>query len=81
MRSKEAVAEQILTKQSVTKANNLTAKDLAAGCTANVVLISPEKIYVANAGDSRSAMILNGKSIALSEDHKPSLKREEERII
>ena len=75
------MAEQILTKQSVTKANNLTAKDLAAGRTANVVLISPEKIYVANAGDSRSTMILNGKSIALSEDHKPSLKREEERII
>lgn len=52
-----------------------------AGCTANVVLITPEKIYVANAGDSRSALIQNNKVVVLSEDHKPSLKREEERII
>ena len=27
-----------------------------AGCTANVVLITKEKIYIANAGDSRSIL-------------------------
>ena len=52
-----------------------------AGCTANVVLITPTKIYIANAGDSRSALMKQSGSVCLSEDHKPSLKREEERIL
>ncbi len=33
-----------------------------AGCTANVVLITPEFIYCANAGDSRSVACVNGKT-------------------
>jgi len=41
------------------------------GCTANVVLITPEKFYIANAGDSRSALSRSGKVIPLSIDHKP----------
>ena len=41
------------------------------GCTANVVLITPKKIYVANAGDSRSVLCRNGETIPLSIDHKP----------
>lgn len=42
-----------------------------AGCTANVVLITPKFIYCANAGDSRSVASINTKTQALSEDHKP----------
>lgn len=42
-----------------------------AGCTANVVLITPEFIYCANAGDSRSIASVNGKVVELSKDHKP----------
>ena len=34
------------------KQNNV----LVAGCTANVVLVTPDKIYCANAGDSRSVL-------------------------
>ena len=41
------------------------------GCTANVLLITPDKFYVANAGDSRSVLCRSGKCIDLSEDHKP----------
>ena len=43
----------------------------ACGCTANVLLITKDKYYVANAGDSRSALCRNGKTIQLSDDHKP----------
>lgn len=42
-----------------------------AGCTANVVLITPEYIYCANAGDSRSVASIKGETKELSKDHKP----------
>ena len=57
-------------------------KDVAsfAGCTCNVVLISDNIVYCANAGDSRS-IITNGKQVLpLNSDHKPSLPVEKERI-
>ena len=41
------------------------------GCTANVLLITPEKYFIANSGDSRSALCRGGKLIVFSEDHKP----------
>jgi serine/threonine protein phosphatase PrpC len=44
---------------------------LSTGCTANVVLITPTKIYTANAGDSRSVLSRSGNALALSYDHKP----------
>ena len=34
-----------------------------SGCTANVVLITPENIYCANVGDSRSIMCKSGKCV------------------
>ena len=43
----------------------------SVGCTANVVMINGNKIIVANAGDSRSALSRNGQTIELSKDHKP----------
>ena len=42
-----------------------------AGCTSNVILITPEFIYCANAGDSRSVTRINGEMKELSKDHKP----------
>lgn len=43
-----------------------------AGCTANVCLLTPEFIYVANAGDSRSVCCTSkGETKELSKDHKP----------
>jgi len=50
------------------------------GCTANVCLVSKEHIVVANAGDSRAVLCRGGRSVPLSEDHKPSLRRERDRI-
>ena len=52
-----------------------------AGCTANVVLITQEHIYVANAGDSRCvARMKDGRAVDFSVDHKPSLPSEQARI-
>lgn len=52
-----------------------------AGCTAVVLLITPDKYYVANAGDSRCVLYTNEKKvIALSEDHKPDNDLEKKRI-
>ena len=42
-----------------------------AGCTANVVLITPQWIYCANSGDSRAVASVSKEAKALSFDHKP----------
>lgn len=51
-----------------------------AGCTACVALIAKNELYVANSGDSRCIILSGGTAHALSEDHKPELDRERERI-
>jgi protein phosphatase 1G len=51
-----------------------------AGCTACVCLIAKGVIYCANAGDSRCVLFSKGQAIALSEDHKPDLDSEKNRI-
>jgi len=52
-----------------------------SGCTAIAALITHDnKIYVANAGDSRSVISVKGESKPLSFDHKPGNDIEKERI-
>ncbi|KAJ6325202.1 hypothetical protein OIU76_012314 [Salix suchowensis] len=43
----------------------------AAGSTAVVAVVTPEKIIVSNCGDSRAVFCRNGVAIPLSSDHKP----------
>ena len=51
------------------------------GCTSNVVLITPQKIFCANAGDSRSILVSKSTTVTeLSHDHKPGNTDEEARI-
>lgn len=60
------------------------------GSTAIIVLVDcgdesplharPRSVIVANCGDSRAILCRGGKAVELSEDHKPELPREEERI-
>lgn len=50
------------------------------GCAANVVLITPDEIYCANAGDCRAVLSRNGGEIPLSKDHKPKNEEEKKRI-
>lgn len=52
-----------------------------AGCTANVVLVTKNEVYVANAGDARCYLVTkDGKFEALSEDHKPDNPKELARV-
>ena len=52
-----------------------------AGCTACVVLLTPDTIYCANSGDSRAILVNKaGKVTELSHDHKPDDPGEMKRI-
>lgn len=51
-----------------------------SGCTASVGIISSKKIYVGNAGDSRSVLGVKGRAKPLSFDHKPQNEGEKARI-
>ena len=55
---------------------------LMTGCTATVCLIDEanKKLFFANAGDSRSLLCKNGIAYAMSNDHKPDLDSEKNRI-
>ena len=62
--------------------NTLEQSDRSGSC-ALVSLIFDNKIYIANLGDSRAIMSINGgtKVKALTNDHKPSNPREYERAV
>ncbi|KAF2840807.1 putative serine/threonine phosphatase 2C ptc2 [Patellaria atrata CBS 101060] len=51
-----------------------------SGCTASVGIITHDKIYVGNAGDSRSVLGIKGRAKPLSFDHKPQNEGEKARI-
>jgi serine/threonine protein phosphatase PrpC len=63
-------------KQNQYSAENMEGK----GCTANVLMIVNNLLICANAGDSRCVAAENGRAVPLSFDHKPTLKKERERI-
>ncbi|CAH9073197.1 unnamed protein product [Cuscuta europaea] len=52
----------------------------AVGSTAVVAIVTPDKIIVANCGDSRAVLCRNGKAIPLSNDQKPDRPDELNRI-
>eukprot|EP00884_Botryococcus_braunii_P007934 jgi/Botrbrau1/17141/Bobra.0157s0038.2 len=53
---------------------------IAAGCTAIVAVLEGNRLYVANAGDSRAVLCRRNIAIALSTDHKPASDTERDRI-
>lgn len=69
------------THNDVVYSDYLKQMESQAGCTATVALITPNEIYCANAGDSRTVMCERGMAIDLSKDHKPDLPEERARII
>lgn len=52
-----------------------------SGCTATTALFTNKKIFVANAGDSRTVLGVKGTAKAMSFDHKPDNEGERARII
>lgn len=67
---KKALIETFL---SIDKTLEKESFAMDAGCTANVVLITKDRIFCANAGDSRAILAQTGnRAVALSEDHKPN---------
>ncbi|KAM7199523.1 Protein phosphatase 2C domain containing protein [Naviculisporaceae sp. PSN 640] len=60
--------------------NDPKYEEEVSGCTACVGLITEDKIYIANAGDSRSVLGVKGRAKPLSFDHKPSNEGEKARI-
>lgn len=60
--------------------NDPRYEDEASGCTASVGIVSADKIYAANAGDSRSVLGVKGRAKPLSFDHKPQDEGEKARI-
>ncbi|KAK9238214.1 phosphatase 2C-like domain-containing protein [Lipomyces kononenkoae] len=51
-----------------------------SGCTATTILITDNRIYCANAGDSRTVLGVKGQAKPLSYDHKPQNEGEKARI-
>jgi len=51
-----------------------------SGTTAIVGLLRGEDLFIGNLGDCRAVLSHNGKALELSEDQKPTLTREQERI-
>lgn len=60
--------------------NDEAIKEQMAGSTAITVLIKDNKLYCANAGDSRAIACRNGQLVTLSSDHKPNNPEEMDRI-
>lgn len=55
-------------------------EDEVSGCTACVGLVTEDKLYIANAGDSRGVLGIKGRAKPLSVDHKPQNEGEKARI-
>ena len=50
------------------------------GCTASVCVIDEKTAYFANSGDSRAIIAKNGVAYPMTNDHKPELDEEKNRI-
>ena len=83
LRSPDGIKEVIRISRNLSNDHEVEADSslIVAGCTSIVALIHRNTIYVANAGDSRCVLSRGGKAIDLSQDHKPNLPEETDRIL
>lgn len=61
----------------------LLPKDISFNCgsTALVILKKDTTLYIANVGDSRATMSCDNKAVPITEDHKPDVQSEYDRIV
>ncbi|KAJ3650221.1 hypothetical protein Zmor_021921 [Zophobas morio] len=59
----------------------MTSGEDKSGTTAVCAFVSPRLIYIANCGDSRAVLCRAGSPVFTTQDHKPSLPSERERIV
>lgn len=59
----------------------MTSGEDKSGTTAVCVFVSPRLIYIANCGDSRAVLCRSGSPVFSTQDHKPGLPTERERIV
>lgn len=52
-----------------------------SGTTAVCAFISPKGLFIANCGDSRAVLCRNGNPAFSTQDHKPGLPSERDRIV
>ncbi|EJF63408.1 PP2C-domain-containing protein [Dichomitus squalens] len=77
---KESLKNAFLGTDEDIRSNPEFSRD-ASGATAVAALLTKDgKIYVANAGDSRSVICVRGEAKQLSYDHKPQNEKEKSRI-
>jgi len=77
-----ALKNAFLTADEKMRGEDPDFKQDGSGCTAVAALITnDDKLYVANAGDSRSVLSVKGKAKPLSFDHKPQNETEKSRIV
>jgi protein phosphatase 2C len=77
---KEVTDFTVLPKLSDCRCELRTPQCDAVGSTAVVSIVTPDKIIVANCGDSRAVLCRNGVVLPLSSDHKPDRPDELRRI-
>lgn len=58
----------------------ITAYSMSTGCTSCVAIITEQKIFCANSGDSRCVLARGATAVEMSEDHKPDNVGEKKRI-
>ncbi|KAK9875420.1 hypothetical protein WA026_007813 [Henosepilachna vigintioctopunctata] len=59
----------------------LSSGEDRSGTTAVCAFVSPRLIYIANCGDSRAVLCRQGEPVFSTQDHKPALPSEQDRIV
>lgn len=80
----EALRTEEVRKQLANSLGDGTTGEAIAndqGCAALLSVLIGSDIYIANAGDCRCVLGVNGQSVQLTTDHKPSLPEERDRIL
>eukprot|EP01064_Diplonema_japonicum_P029055 TRINITY_DN460_c1_g1_i1.p1 TRINITY_DN460_c1_g1~~TRINITY_DN460_c1_g1_i1.p1 ORF type:complete len:367 (+),score=71.63 TRINITY_DN460_c1_g1_i1:68-1168(+) len=71
-----------MTEGFISVDRELRRERVVGGSTGVVTLITPDDVlHCANVGDSRCVVSKNGEAVALSNDHKPTLTEEHDRIV